>query len=75
VLTNFLRALIEKAPKEYLQSPEIVEFIQQGVTNRLSENISSQLHRKCGEVNNSFYELMFSLFGLLISRILGFLKP
>lgn len=50
VLTNIIRNLISEVPKEFLQLPEIIDLIQQGVTGRLGENNSQKFHRKCGSV-------------------------
>jgi len=48
-VSNYLRKLIIKANKEALMRPEIIEFIQTGVSNRLSENMSGGLQKNCAE--------------------------
>jgi len=49
-LSNLLRKLILKADKAALEKAEIIELIQQGVSNRLSENLTGALQRYCAEV-------------------------
>jgi len=50
VLSNLLRRLILKANKASLEKAEIIESIQQGVSHRLSENLTGSLQRNCAEV-------------------------
>jgi hypothetical protein len=50
VLSNLLRRLITNTDNHSLQKPELIELIQQGVSNRLQENALGILQRQCAEV-------------------------